>query len=68
MPPGRIDIQVNVLVRVVGLQEQELGDHRIGDDIVNGRAEEDDAVLQEPGINIIGPLAAACLFNYHRDQ
>ena len=40
----------------------------IGDLIVDRRAEEDDAVLQQPGVDIERALTAVRALDHHRDQ
>jgi hypothetical protein len=49
------------------LQEEQLGDHEIRNAIVNRRANEDDAVLQQAGVNVHAPLAAAGVLDDERD-
>ena len=57
-PPGRVDVELDVLVRVLALEEQELGDDDVRHVVVDGAAEEDDAVLQQPAEDVPGALAA----------
>ena len=47
-PPGRVDVEGDVLVGVLGLQEDELGADEVGRDLVDRAADEDDALLEEP--------------------
>src|SRR2546423_2133968 len=56
---GRVDVEVDVLVGVVGFEEQQLGDDDIGDIVVDRRAEEHDPVHQQPGEDVVGALAPA---------
>ncbi|MNN56719.1 hypothetical protein D3C81_1716660 [compost metagenome] len=58
---------MNVLVRIFGSQEQHLCDDRIGYHVINLRSKENDAVLQQAGIDVISALAAVALFYYHRN-
>ena len=60
---GGIDIDVDVLFWVLHLQEQELGDDGVGDEVIDGGANEDDAVLQQARVNVKGAFAAAILFD-----
>src|SRR5215472_16871357 len=62
----RIDIQLNVFLRVFRLQEQHLRGRQVGDVIVDWRADKNDVLFQQPGIDIIRPFAAAGLFDHHR--
>ena len=43
----RVDVQVDVAVRVVGVEKQHLRDDDVRDVVVDRRAEEDDAVHQQ---------------------
>ena len=47
-PPGRVDVDVDVLVRVLGLEVQQLGADQVGDRVVDRRAQEDDVLLEQP--------------------
>ena len=40
----------------------------LADSSVTGAAEHDDAVLEQPRVNVVGPLAAAGLFDDDGDQ
>ena len=46
---GGVDVDLNLLVRVVGLEKDQLGDDQVGDHVVDGPAEQDDAVAEEAG-------------------
>jgi len=46
---------------VIGLKEQQLGDHRVGDIVIDGRARKLRSF--NTAIDIVGALAAAGLFN-----
>src|SRR5258708_6572483 len=62
----RIDVQLNVFFRVFRLQEEHLRRGQVGHVVVNRRPDENDVLLKEPGINVVGSLAAAGLFHHHR--
>src|SRR5437899_13096552 len=68
MDDRRIDIDVDVLFRTFHLQEEQLRDHQIRNVIVNRRSNKNDAVFEQPRINIVAALAAAGLFDHHRHQ
>jgi hypothetical protein len=65
---GRVDVQVDVLVRVLGLQMQKLSDDQVRDLVIDGCPEEDDALGEQARINVKGALASRGLLNHHRDQ
>ena len=65
---GAVDVHVDVLVRVFRFQEQQLCDHQARDRVVDRRADEDDALLQQAGEDVIGAFAPAGLFDHHRDK
>jgi len=47
----------NVFLRVLRFQKQQLGSHQIRDVVVDRRPDKYDVVLEEPGINVVCPLA-----------
>src|SRR5271168_1540088 len=51
---GRIDIELNVALGIFGLEKQHLGGGQIGDMVVNRRANKDDVLFEQPGIDVIG--------------
>jgi hypothetical protein len=53
---GAVYIHLNVALRVLIIEEEELGDYSIGYLVVDGRAEEDDAVAQQAGIYVVYAL------------
>src|SRR6266853_151514 len=64
--PRRVDVQLNVSLRVFGLQKEHLRRGQIGDVVVNRRANKNNVLFKEPGINVVGALATAGLFHHHR--
>jgi len=46
-PAGRIDVHLDVLVGVFGLEVQQLRDDEVGDVVVDRAADEDDALAQQ---------------------
>src|SRR5439155_3993431 len=56
---GRVDVQVDVPLRVVRIEEQELRDDDVRDFVVDLGAQEHDAVHEQPAEDVIGALAAA---------
>src|SRR5713226_1758611 len=64
-----VDVQADVLVGILALEEEHLRDDHVGDVVVKRRAEEDDAILQEARVDVVGALAAVRLLHDegHRD-
>ena len=58
-----VDVDAVVLVRVLALQEEQLGDDQVRHHIVDRGAQEDDAVLEQARVDVIGTLAAAGLLD-----
>ena len=56
---GRVHVQVDVALRVVGIQEEQLRDDDVGDIVVHWGPQEHDAVHEEAGEDVVGALAAA---------
>ena len=55
---GRVDVDRDVLVGVFALEVEQLRDDDVGDHVVDRRAEEDDAVLQQPREDVVAVAAA----------
>ena len=65
---GGVDVDVDVLLGVVGLEMHELGDDEVGELVVDRLGDEDDPLAQQPGVDVEGPLAAGSLLDDHRNQ
>ncbi len=65
---GRVDVERDVAVGGLRLQVEQLGDDEVGHGVVDGRAEEDDAVRQQAGVDVVGPLAPVGLLDHRRYQ
>ncbi len=65
---GRIDVERDVLVGVLGLQEQHLRDHDVGHVVVDRADDEDHALLEQARIDVISALAARGLLDDDRNQ
>ena len=65
---GGVDVNVDVLLRVAHLQKQHLCDHGVGHRIIDGGAEENDAIHEQTRINIVSAFAATGLFHHMGDQ
>ncbi len=59
---------MNILLGIGHLKEEQLRDNGVGDIIVHGCAEENDAVDQEPGIDVVGALATTGLLHDVGDE
>ena len=49
---GRVDVERDVLVGVLALEVQQLGDDQVGDLVVDRRAEEDDPLVEQPRVDV----------------
>ena len=67
-PARRVDVQRDVLVRVLGLEVQQLGDDQVRDLVVHGCPQEDDALVQQPAVDVEGALASRRLLDHHGDK
>ena len=56
---GAVDVDLDVLLGILALQEQELGDDRVGHEVVDLGADEDDPVLEQAAEDV--PLALAAV-------
>jgi hypothetical protein len=63
---GAVDVELDVLVRVLGFQVQQLSDHQRGGGGVHILTQKDDTVIEKTGENVIGPFSAAGLLYYIR--
>ena len=64
----RVDVDRDVLVGVLGLEVEELGDDEVRDLVVDRRAEEDDALVEQARVDVERALSARGLLDHHRDQ
>jgi hypothetical protein len=64
----RVNVERDVLVGILALQEQHLGDDQVGHLVVDRTDEENHALLEQARVNIVRALAAAALLNYHRHE
>jgi len=61
--PRGVDVDADVFLRVFHLEEKQLGDDGVRHGVIDCRSDENDAILQEAGVDVVGAFAAACLFN-----
>ena len=64
----RVDVDRDVLVRVLGLEVEHLRDDQVGDLVVDGVAEEDDALVEQARVDVELALSAGGALDDHRDQ
>ena len=65
---GAVDIQADILIRVLPFQIQQLCHNKAGRGIVDILAQHDDAVIQQTGEDIVGTLAVCRLFHNIRNK
>src|SRR5581483_1314386 len=65
---GRVDVEVDVLVRVLGLEMDHLGDDEVRDLVVDRGAEEDDPHVEQPRVDVEEALAARGLLDDGRND
>ena len=58
----------NVLLLICRFKEQQLGADEGSNGIVDLGAKQNDAVLEQTRIDVIGPFRTACGFNNHGDK
>src|SRR5260370_35779329 len=64
---GGVDVHIDFALGILGFEEQELRGNEIGYLVVD-LTEEDDAVLQQPRVDVIGALAAPGLLHHEWNQ
>jgi hypothetical protein len=57
---------MNIVFAVFVAEEQHLGDNQVGLVVVYRSAEKDNPVLQQPGIDIVGPLCSTAFLYHYR--
>ena len=64
----RVDVQRDVLVGILGLEEQQLRDDDVRDGVVELAAEEDNAFAQQSRVDVEGALAPVRLLDHGWDH
>ena len=64
---GAVDVKLDLLVRVLALQVQQLGHHQRGGGVVDLLRQENDAVIEQAGEDVVGTLSPVGLLYYIRD-
>ena len=67
-PARAVDVEQDVALGILGFEEQHLRDDEVGDLVVDRRADEDDAVFEQPRKDVVGAFATVRLFDDHRDE
>src|SRR5205085_10608648 len=67
LPTRAVDVHLNVAVRIVLGQVQQLCHDQVRDHIVDGRAQKYDAILQEQRKDVVAALTTGGLLDHHRD-
>ena len=62
---GRVDVQEDVLVGVLALEKQQLRHHQVGGGVVDRPDQEDDALSEQPAVDVVGAFAATRLLDHH---
>ena len=65
---GAVDIEGNILVGILRLQEEELGNHQRGGCVVDLIRQENDAVVEQAGVDVVSALAAAGLLDHRGNE
>src|ERR1044071_2206963 len=62
-----LDVQVDVAVRILALEKDHLGDDQVRDVVVDRRPDEDDAILEQARVDVVGPFTTARLLYHERN-
>ena len=64
----RVDVHEDVLLRVLGLEEEQLGGDQRGHMVLDRAGDEDDPLAQQPRVNVEAALAAVRLLDDDRNE
>ncbi len=65
---GRVDVHGDFLLGVLGLQEEKLGDDQRRHVVLDRTGDEDQALLEQPRVDVVGALAPVGLLDHHGDE
>src|SRR5260370_28436809 len=65
---GRVYIHIDLTLGILGLKEEKLRRNEVRDLVVDLTAEEDDAILQQPRVNVVGALTAPGLLDHEWNE
>jgi len=63
-----VDVERDLFLGVLRLQKEKLRDDEVRDLIVDWRADEDDALLEESRVDVEGALPPTGVLDHHRDE
>src|SRR5690606_18696532 len=63
-----VNIHIDILLGIFGCEQQELCCNTVSELVIDRGAEEHDAVLQQPGVDVIRSLAACGLLDNIRNE
>ena len=63
-----VDIHVDGLIGIFAVQVEQLGHNQVGDLIVDGRAQEDDALLEQQAVDVVGAFPTTGTIDHHRNH
>src|SRR5579883_2581735 len=66
--PGRVDVERDVLVRVLRLQVQKLRDDQVRDLVIDRSAQENNPLVEQPAVDVERTLASRRLLDDHGDE
>src|SRR6202042_2493116 len=61
----RVDVELDVLLRIFTAEEQHLRNDDIGDVVVDRRSQEDDVVPEQTAVDVVGSFATTRLLDHH---
>src|SRR3954462_14475893 len=64
----RVDVQADVLLRILRFEEQELGDDQVREVVFDRVAQKDDPLAQEARVDVVGALPPAGGLDDHGDE
>src|SRR6202165_4544196 len=59
---------MDVPLRVLALEEQQLRGHEVGHVVIDDAADEDDPVAKQAGVDVVGALTASCGLDHGGNQ
>jgi len=65
---GRVDVQTYVPLGVLCLEEEQLGDDEVSHVIFDRVAQEDDALLEQPAVDVVSALASTRRLDDHGNE
>lgn len=63
-----VEIHMDRLGRILGLEEEKLGDDDVGGVVVDRAVDADDTLLEQPREDVVSSLSSRRVLNHHRNQ